>query len=57
MTLDNATSKLKFEPDNQKYDLKRFYFTLALLEVSSANVKKEKEIEVFVGDPVVIKQK
>ena len=57
VTLDKATWKLKFEPDDQKYDLKRFYFNLVLQKVGNSSLKKEKEIEVFIGDPVVLQQK
>ena len=57
VSINQDTQTLEFRPDLQVYDYNRFYFMLVVEQRGDSNWKKEKEIEVFVGDPLVIAQK
>ena len=57
VSLNQATNTLEFRPNLQSYDNSLYYFMLTLQEKGNSANKREAEVEVFVGDPVVLAQK
>ena len=57
VSLNQATNTLEFRPNLLSYDNGLYYFMLTLQEKGNSANKREAEVEVFVGDPVVLAQK